>query len=150
MERRKILVIIILLLLFAICGYLFYVRFDDLVEFYKLLLDDVIRLCDELFSYSEVVDELGTYLAYRDNITSHRISFTCEKNCDTLYAISCAFGHSVMTVKLYGMYQKYIDTWLNLEAENDKTPAGKLLLSFYKEKKQERINKSESYKGMAL
>lgn len=59
MERRKILVIIILLLLFAICGYLFYVRFDDLVEFYKLLLDDVIEkevIIPETNEYSKKYD----------------------------------------------------------------------------------------------
>ena len=43
MEKRKTLVIIILCLLFAICGYLFYVRFEQIVELYKLLLDDVIE-----------------------------------------------------------------------------------------------------------
>ena len=43
MQRRKILVIIILILLFAICGYLFYVKFDEIVGSYKILLDDVIE-----------------------------------------------------------------------------------------------------------
>ena len=43
MERRKILIIIILCLLFAICGYLFYVKFEEIVDSYKILLDDVIE-----------------------------------------------------------------------------------------------------------
>lgn len=36
-------VLIILFLIFSICGYVFCVKFDEIINFYKLLLDDVIE-----------------------------------------------------------------------------------------------------------
>jgi hypothetical protein len=51
---------------------------DDTVK-KLMLLDDVIRLCDEVFSYTQPVDEDGEYLPFRDDMKFHRISFTGEK-----------------------------------------------------------------------
>lgn len=108
-----------------------------------LLLDDVIRLCDESFGYFEVIDEDGNYHIRRENPCVHRVSYVCERRCDSSDACSIEFGHSLVTVKLYGMYQKYLDKWLELSHSTDMCFPNSILKQLFDEKLTERIHRRE-------
>ena len=103
-----------------------------------LILDDVIRLCYETLGYPAVTGEHGEYIPDRDCHRYHRVFYTCEKLCDELSASSVIFGYSTLTVKLYAVYQKYIDAWLSL-ADKSILPSGRLLSAIHKEKYDTRL-----------
>ena len=103
-----------------------------------MLIDDVIRLCEETFSYCEVIDEDGNYYWFRDSIQSGRIFYYGQKQSDGLEASSLAFGHSELTLKLYGIYQKFLNKWLVYAETTSFFSANRLLKEIHAQKIRER------------
>lgn len=109
-----------------------------------LIADDVIRLCEESFGYFEVIDDDGTYNAKREKTDSHRVFYRSEKKCDAVDACSILMGYSTDTLRLYGMYQKYLDVWLELSASYESRFSNPVLRQLYNEKLYERNHRRKA------
>lgn len=94
------------------------------------VIDDVIRLCYETFGYVKVLGEDGCYFGFRDCFQSSRIFYTCEMECDSLYASSVYMGYSKDTISLYSEFQKYIGEYLNLTKNSNGKEKIELLNSY--------------------
>lgn len=108
------------------------------------MLDDVLRICHESFSYFSVFDKYGDYKKERDDVNSSVVRYSGCKHSDGRNAVSLAFGYSKITVLLYGMFQRYIFEWLKLCDKNEPLNGNRLLESIHKEKLEERTEMFEN------
>lgn len=83
------------------------------------ILDDCIRICSETFMYFQCVDDEGDFYNLRAFYKNARLGYSMEKYSDNLYGQSLVFGFSTLTVLLYGMFQKYLDEWLEIHEKSD-------------------------------
>lgn len=97
------------------------------------VLDNVIRLCSETFGYTRVFDVDGSYYHFRDDMQNSRVFYTCERECDTLYASSVLMGYSPLTLTLYRVFQDYISLYLLLSNNIYDNEETQLLVQYNRE-----------------
>lgn len=112
------------------------------------VIDDVLRLCYETFSFADVIDENGKYNCFREDSPNSRVFYTCEKECDSLNASSVAMGYSKTTLSLYGMYQKYISEFFVLWDKENIDKSNRLLYEYNVEKRKTLENVSHKISAM--
>lgn len=98
------------------------------------LYGDVIRICYETFSYGGAITQDAKYICFRNDYINHRIKYVSRSQCDRMNAVSLYMGYSADTVRLYGLYQKFLDSYIEASGKTDVSRASFVLQKLHNER----------------
>ncbi len=116
-----------------------YVEKSDMQNADKMtVMCEAMRICKELFMGCNSMQRELEYNYGRDLQDRVIIRSYDEERLNAAEANGIHMGYSFDTVRLYGIYMKYLTTWLNLERVTYQSFANERLLEIHNQKKEER------------